>query len=95
MTYPLALTLKSGWAPVVSGVPQCTVLGPLLFSFNINDIPVGIDSQIRLFADDCVCCPEIRTVKDTLKLQKAIDLLGSWALKWILEEKLIFLPPRC
>ena len=48
---------KSDWAPVVSGVPQGTVLGPLLFSLYINDIPFGIDSQIRLFADDCVLLP--------------------------------------
>ena len=38
----------------MSGVPQGTVLGPLLFSWYINDIHVGIDSQFRLFADDCV-----------------------------------------
>ena len=44
---------------VVSGVPQGNVLGPLLFSLYINDIPVGIDYQIRLFADDCVCYREI------------------------------------
>ena len=69
--------VKSDWAPVVSGVPQGTVLGPLLFSFYINDIPVGIDSQIRLFSDDCVCYREIRTVEDTLKLQKDIDLWGA------------------
>ena len=68
--------VKSDWAPVVSGV-----LGPLLFSLYINDIPVGIDSQIRLFADDCVCYREIKTVEDTLKLQRDIDLLGSWARK--------------
>ena len=66
--------VKSDWAPVVSGVPQGTVLGPLWFSLYINDIPVGIDSQIRLFDDDCVCYREIRIVKDTLKLQKDIDL---------------------
>ena len=44
-------------------------------------MPVGIDSQIRLFADDCVCYREIRTVEGTLKLQKEIDLLESWARK--------------
>ena len=46
---------KSDWASVLSGVPQGTVLGPLLFSLYINDISTDIDSEIRLFADDCVC----------------------------------------
>ena len=40
-------------APVLSGVPQRTILGPLLFSLYINDISTDIDSEIRLFADDC------------------------------------------
>ena len=52
----------------MSGVPRDTVLGPLLFSLFINDMPVGTDSQIRLFADGCVCYREIKTVQDTLKL---------------------------
>ena len=42
----------SDWAPVVSGVPQGSVLGPLLFSLCINGISVDIKSEIRLFADD-------------------------------------------
>ena len=46
---------KSDWAPVVSGVRQGTFLGPLLFSLHINDIMSDIESEIRLFADDCVC----------------------------------------
>ena len=72
----------SDWAPVVSGVPQGTVLGPLLFSLYINDISADIESEIRLFADDCVCYREIKNEEDTLKLQRDIDRLGSWARKW-------------
>ena len=75
----------------MSGVPQGTVLGPLLFSLYINDIPVDIDSLIRLFADDCICYREIRTVEDTLKLQKDIYLLRSWARKWDMR----FQPVKC
>ena len=74
--------IKSDWAPMLSGVPQGTVLGPLLFSLNINDITTDIDSEIRLFADDCVCYHEIKGTEDTVKLQEDIDHLGCWARKW-------------
>ena len=57
--------VKSAWAPVLSGVPQGTVLGPSLFSLYINDISSDIESEIRLFADDCVCYREIKDEKDT------------------------------
>ena len=65
--------VKSDWALVVSGVPQGTILVPLLFSLHINDITSDIESEIRLFADDCVCYREINNVDDTMKLQKDID----------------------
>ena len=73
---------RDSWAPVVSGVPLGTVLGPLLFSLHINDITSDIESEFRLFADDCVCYREIKDVEDIVKLQKDIDRLGSWARKW-------------
>ena len=67
--------VKSDWAPIVSSVPQGTVLGPLLFYLHINDITADIESEIRLFADDCVCYREIKDKEDTstLKLQRDID----------------------
>ena len=83
--------VKSGWAPVLSGVPQGTVLGPLLFSLYINDISSDIESEIRLFADDCVCCREITDEEDTMKLQRDIDRLGCWARKWVMR----FQPVKC
>ena len=54
---------KSVGAPVLSDVPQGTVLGPLLFSLYINDTSTDIDSEIRLFADDCVCYLEIKDTR--------------------------------
>ena len=75
----------------MSGVPQGTVLGPLLFSLYINDIASDIESEIRLFADDCVCYHEIKDEEDTMKLQRDIDQLGSWASKWGMR----FQPVKC
>ena len=76
---------------VVSGVPQGTILDPLLFSLYINRISLDIESEIRLFADDCVCYREIKNGEDTLKLQRYIDRLGSWARKWGMR----FQPVKC
>ena len=83
--------IKSDWAPALSGVPQGTVLGPVLFSLYINDITTDIDSEIRLFADDCVCYREIKGTEDTVKLQEDIDRLGCWARKWGMR----FQPVKC
>ena len=63
----------SEWVRVLSGVQQGAVLGPLLFCLYINDISTDIDSEIRLFADDCFCYHKISDTEDSLKLQKDID----------------------
>ena len=51
-------------------------------SLYINDIMVGIESEIRLFAYVCVCYRLIDSTEDTSKLQKDIDQLGKWTRKW-------------
>lgn len=82
---------KSEWSEVGSGVPQGTVLGPILFSLYINDMVSVVKSQIRLFADDCVCYRTIGSDDDKVKLQADIDSLGKWARKWGMR----FQPKKC
>ena len=64
---------------VTSGVPQGSVLGPLLFLVYVNDIWRNMESTIRLFADDCVIYRKIINKEDMEKLQKDLDRLGEWA----------------
>ena len=56
--------------PVLSGVPQGSVLGPVLFLLFINDLPDNIRSSVRLFADDCVLYRNIHSLQDCLTLQE-------------------------
>jgi hypothetical protein len=64
---------------VTSGVPQGSVLGPLLFLAYANDLWRNMESTITLFADDCVIYRKIIKSKDTDKLQKDLDRLREWA----------------
>jgi len=67
---------------VESGVPQGTVLGPLLFLCHINDLPDAVKSTVRLFADDCLLYRVIRTFQDHLALQADLKKLEEWAIQW-------------
>ena len=72
----------SSWVDVISGVPQGTVLGPLLFLIYINDISTVVNSEIRLFADDCILYRQIQSSTDVNILQEDINSLLRWANKW-------------
>ncbi len=68
---------------VESGVPQGTVLGPLMILLFINDIANKVEhSRIRLFADDCLLFREVNNENEYEKLQNDLDAVGKWAKEW-------------
>ena len=85
--------VSSEISPVQSGVPQGSVLGPLLLLLFINDLPDTISSQstVKLFADDCVLYRKIKCEEDAIKLQQDLDQLQQWEVDWRME----FHPKKC
>ena len=80
-------------ADVLSGVPQGTVLGPLLFLLYINDLPkyVSTGTEVRLFADDSALYRTIKSPQDHIILQNDLDSLQKWEQEWSMH----FHPQKC
>ena len=81
----------SDWTTVGSGIPQGTVLGPVLFIAFVNDLPDCIESACKLFADDTKVYVRAGTEVGRAKLQQDLDALASWSHRW----KLPFNPAKC
>lgn len=76
---------RSTPVPVLSGVPQGSVIGPALFLIYINDLPNGIKSKVRLFAGDTVMYLAINNSKDCQQLQHDLTLLQMWGEEWLMQ----------
>lgn len=74
----------SGWAPVISGVPQGSVLGPLMFLLFINDLPDEIGSVTKIFADDTKIYAPIPDKHSAAQLQNDIRKATEWSERWLL-----------
>jgi ribonucleases P/MRP protein subunit RPP40 len=72
----------SDWKNVDSGVPQGSVLGPLLFLIFINDMPEVVHHLLKLFADDSKIIAIIKNDLDIELLQQDIDKLIEWSVEW-------------
>ena len=75
---------ESTWSNVTSGVPQGSVLGPLLFLIYINDIDSGITSNISKFADDTKLGGVCRNHSEYNTIQDDLNKLGEWSKKWFM-----------
>ena len=74
---------SSEWAPIFSGVPQGSVLGPLLFLLFINDLEAGIISQIKFFADDTSLYSVVRDPEKSARdLNHDLEVINNWAKQW-------------
>lgn len=72
----------SDWSPVTSGVPQGSILGPVMFLIYGNDIPDIITSTAKLFADDTKIYRQINNVEDSIALQIDLTTLDLRADRW-------------
>ena len=75
--------VSSELLPVISGVPQGSILGPLLFLIYINELPEQVDyTSCYLFADDTKVLKAVMSVNDESQLQQNLDTVNRWCNEW-------------
>ena len=72
----------SDWLPVLSGLLQGSVLGPILFIVYINDFDVNLNSYVLKFADDAKVFSEVSSLDEVANLQSDLDKLYKWSEDW-------------
>ena len=76
---------QSNLLPVLLGILQGSILGPLLFIIFINDLPLTINfSHLLIFADDTKCLSRIHSPTESLNLQRDLQAIGAWSNQWSL-----------
>ena len=79
----------SSWRPVLAGIHQVSIMGPLLFLIYIDDLPNKLKSNVKLFADDTFLFAVLTDKKKSVNiLNNDLQLISKWAYNW----KMIFNP---
>ncbi|MES9905329.1 MAG: reverse transcriptase domain-containing protein [Sedimenticola sp.] len=81
----------SEWTNVLSGIPQGSVLGPVLFLIYINDLPNVVENVVKLFADDTKVFTRANSEENKTSLQNDLDRLSKWSMDW----QLLFNASKC
>ena len=80
---------NSSWENFNAGVPQGSILGPLLFLVYINDLSNGVSSNCKLFADDTSLFSVVNDIQSSVAtLRNDLTVISNWAFQW----KMIFSP---
>ena len=77
--------IVSNWVEIFSGVPQGSVIGPLLFVIYINDLPDALVNISKLYADDTKIISEMVSVDCVQKIQNDLDRAFKWTQDWLLK----------
>ena len=73
----------SDWKEISAGVPQGSVLGSLFFLIYINDLPIGLEPSVKMFADDTSLFSVVYDpVRSSQQLNKDLGIINQWAHQW-------------